>query len=424
MTLIVQKYGGSSVATPERIKAVAQRIVDTKRSGAQVVAVVSAMGDTTDELIALAKQISPSPPRRELDMLLATGEQASCALLAMAIDALGEAAVSLTGPQVGIITDSVHTKAKILQINPSRAHRELARGKIAIVAGFQGLSHDEADITTLGRGGSDTTAVALAAALGADVCEIYTDVEGVFTADPRVVPTARKLRDISYGEMLEMASLGAVVLQPRSVEVAAQYGVTIHVRSSFSHREGTYVRGEKTMERDMVVVGVAHDTNVAKIVVVDVPDRPGVAYQLFAALAAEQINVDMIVQTTKRENRTDLLFTVTRDDLPKTLEVTESIARELGAAGVLHATDVGKVSIVGAGMMSNPGVAARMFQALARHGINIHVISTSEIKVSCLISLDAVPTAVRAIHDAFGLGDGDAAATTSAAGTSASHGDK
>ncbi|MFO7264839.1 MAG: aspartate kinase [Limnochordales bacterium] len=410
MALIVQKYGGSSVATPERIKAVAGRIVATKRSGAQVVAVVSAMGHTTDELIALARQVHPAPPRRELDMLLATGEQASCALLAMAIDALGEAAVSLTGPQGGIITDNVHTRAKILRVDPSRVRRELAQGKIVIVAGFQGLSRDEEDITTLGRGGSDTTAVALAAALEADICEIYTDVEGVFTADPRVVPTARKLRDISYGEMLEMASLGAVVLQPRSVEVAAQHGVTIHVRSSFSDREGTYVKGEKTMERDMVVVGVAHDTNVAKVVVIDVPDRPGVAYRLFSALAAEQINVDMIVQSTKRENRTDLLFTVTRDDLPKTLEVTERVARELGATGVLHATDVGKVSIVGAGMMSNPGVAARMFRALAEHGINIQVISTSEIKVSCLIALDAVPTAVRAIHEAFGLGETQTAA--------------
>lgn len=411
MKLIVQKYGGSSVATPERIKAVAQRIVAARRSGCDVVAVVSAMGDTTDELIALAGQVSDAPPRRELDMLLATGEQASCALLAMAIDSLGEAVVSLTGPQVGIITDGFHTRAKILRIDPSRVRRELGRGKIAIVAGFQGISPDESDITTLGRGGSDTTAVALAAALSADVCEIYTDVEGVFTADPRVVPSARKLRDISYGEMLEMASLGALVLQPRSVEVASQHDVTIHVRSSFSDVEGTYVRGEKSMERDMVVVGVAHDTNVAKIVITDVPDRPGVAHKLFSALAAEHINVDMIVQTTKQENHTDLLFTVTRDDLVKTLEVTQHVAGELGAAGVLHATDVGKVSIIGAGMMSNPGVAARMFEALADNGINIQVISTSEIKVSCLIDLDSVPAAVRAIHDAFGLGKTPASAS-------------
>lgn len=405
MNLVVQKYGGSSLATPERINAVARRVVDAKRRGSDVVVVVSAMGDTTDELIALAHRVNDTPPRRELDMLLATGEQMSCALLAMAIDRLGEDAVSLTGPQVGIITDGFHTRAKILRIDPSRVRQELARGKITIVAGFQGLSRDQSEITTLGRGGSDTTAVALAAALGADVCEIYTDVEGVFTADPRVVPGARRLRDISYGEMLEMASLGALVLQPRSVEFASLYDVTIHVRSSFSDGEGTYVRRDKTMERDMVVVGVAHDTNVAKVVITDVPDRPGTAHRVFSALAAEHINVDMIVQTTKQENHTDMLFTVTRDDLTRTLEITEEIAREMGAAGVLHATGLGKVSIVGAGMVSNPGVAARMFEALAENNINIQVISTSEIKVSCLIDLDSVPMAVRAIHEAFDLGN-------------------
>lgn len=403
MRIVVQKYGGSSVATPERIKAVARRVVETRRAGNAVVVVVSAMGDTTDQLIALARQISASPPKREMDMLLATGEQVSIALLAMAIHDLGEPVISLTGPQGGIITDSAHTKARILEVEPARVRAELNQGRIVIVAGFQGLSRDSADITTLGRGGSDTTAVALAAALRADVCEIYTDVPGVFTADPRVVPNARKLADISYGEMLEMASLGAVVLQPRSVEYAAQHGVTIHVRSSFSNEEGTYVREEKLVERDMVVVGVAHDTNVAKVVLVDVPDRPGVAHRLFSALAAENINVDMIVQSTKQEKTTDLLFTVTRDDLPRTLEIAESIAKELGAKGVLHATDLGKVSIVGAGMVSNPGVAARMFGALAANNINIQVISTSEIKVSCLIDLEQVPTAVRAIHDAFGL---------------------
>ncbi|MBO8142413.1 MAG: aspartate kinase [Firmicutes bacterium] len=403
MNILVQKYGGSSVGTPERIKAVASRIVESRRSGNSVVAVVSAMGDTTDELIALARQVSSKPPKREMDMLLSTGEQISIALLAMAIHELGEPVISLTGPQVGIITDNAHTRAKILRVEPDRVRSELAKGRIVIVAGFQGLSRDDAEITTLGRGGSDTTAVALAAALGADVCEIYTDVDGVFTADPRVVPTARKLADISYGEMLEMASLGAVVLQPRSVEYASQHGVVIHVRSSFSSNEGTYVRGEKTVERDMVVVGVAHDTNVAKIVVMDVPDRPGVAHRIFSALAAEQVNVDMIVQSTKQENTTDLLFTVTRDDLPRTLEIIDGVAKELGASGVLHTTGLGKVSIVGAGMVSNPGVAARMFEALAQRGINIQVISTSEIKISCLIDLDAVPEAVRAIHEAFNL---------------------
>ncbi len=410
MRIVVQKYGGSSVATPERIKAVARRIVETRRAGNAVVAVVSAMGDTTDELIALARQISASPPKREMDMLLATGEQISIALLAMAIHELGEPVISLTGPQGGIITDSTHTKAKIREVEPGRVLTELNQGRIVIVAGFQGLSRDSADITTLGRGGSDTTAVALAAALGADVCEIYTDVTGVFTADPRVVHNSRKLADISYGEMLEMASLGAVVLQPRSVEYAAQHGVTIHVRSSFTTDEGTYVREEKLVERDMVVVGVAHDTNVAKVVLVDVPDRPGVAHRLFSALAAEAINVDMIVQSTKQENTTDLLFTVTRDDLPRTLEIAQAVAAELGAADVRHATGLGKVSIVGAGMVSNPGVAARMFEALAQHSINIQVISTSEIKVSCLIDLDQVPDAVRAIHDAFGLAEAAGAA--------------
>ncbi|OUM98041.1 MAG: aspartate kinase [Firmicutes bacterium ZCTH02-B6] len=416
MRIVVQKYGGSSVATPERIKAVARRVVDARRAGNAVVVVVSAMGDTTDELIALARQISDSPPKREMDMLLATGEQISIALLAMAIHDLGEPVISLTGPQGGIITDSAHTKAKILEVEPARVRAELNQGRIVIVAGFQGLSRDSADITTLGRGGSDTTAVALAAALGADVCEIYTDVKGVYTADPRVVPSARKLADISYGEMLEMASLGAVVLQPRSVEYAAQHGVTIHVRSSFAHEEGTYVREEKLVERDMVVVGVAHDTNVAKVVLVDVPDRPGVAHRLFSALAAEHINVDMIVQSTKQEKTTDLLFTVTRDDLPKTLEIADAVAKELGATGVLHATGLGKVSIVGAGMVSNPGVAARMFGALAANNVNIQVISTSEIKVSCLIDLDQVPVAVRAIHEAFGLGEEQNAPATSVEG--------
>lgn len=405
MNIVVQKYGGSSLATPQRVKAIADRIVQTKRSGASVVAVVSAMGDTTDDLIALARQLGgEAPPRREMDMLLSTGEQVSCALLAMAIHTLGEPVISLTGPQVGIITDDTHMKAKILQIDSTRVQKELSEGKIAIVAGFQGLSRENSEITTLGRGGSDTTAVALAAALGAQVCEIYTDVDGVFTADPRVVPNARLLRDISYGEMLELASLGALVLQPRSVEMAAHYGVTIHVRSSFTTQPGTYVRGQKEVERDMVVVGVAHDTNVAKVVVTDVPDKPGVAGQLFAALAAEQINVDMIVQSTKQENTTDMLFTVTRDDLAKTLEVAGRVAQQLGATGVLHTLDLGKVSIVGAGMMSNPGVAARMFEALAARGINIDAISTSEIKVSCLVKLDAVPEAVRAMHEAFNLG--------------------
>jgi len=398
----VQKFGGSSVANPERIKRVARRVIETRQKGAEVVVVVSALGDTTDELIALARQITDNPPRREMDMLLATGEQVSIALLAMAIHDLGHPVVSLTGAQGGIITDNTHTKAKILQVNPERVRQELAAGKIVIVAGFQGITSTQ-DITTLGRGGSDTTAVALAAALKADVCEIFTDVDGVYTADPRVVPSARKLADISYGEMLEMASLGALVLQPRAVEFGSQYNVPIHVRSSFNYNEGTLVREERVVERDMVVVGVAHDVNVAKVTLVDVPDRPGVAYRIFSALAEDGINVDMIVQTTKQANTTDLLFSVSRDDLRRAKEIVEQVAQELGAERVLVDDNVGKVSIVGAGMVSNPGVAAKMFEALAKADINIMVISTSEIKISCLVRADDVLRAVRVIHEAFGL---------------------
>ncbi|HEX6972269.1 MAG TPA: aspartate kinase [Limnochordia bacterium] len=402
MQVVVQKYGGSSVADPDRIRSVARRVLRTRQRGVGVVVVVSALGNTTDQLVALAHQITPRPPRREMDMLLATGEQVAIALLAMAIDALGHPVVSLTGAQGGILTDNVHTKARIQRVDTQRVQRELLDGKIVIVAGFQGVDADN-DITTLGRGGSDTTAVALAAALGASMCEIYKDVEGVYTADPRLVEDARKLADISYAEMLEMASLGAVVLQPRAVEYGAEHGVEIHVRSSFTESEGTIVRGERTLERDMIVVGAAHDTNVAKIVILDVPDRPGVAYRIFSRLAAEAINVDMIVQTTKQERVTDLVFSVSRDDRPRAEEIVREVAAELGARGVLVDSDVAKVSIVGAGMVSNPGVAARMFEALAEEGINIQVISTSEIKVSCLIEAGAVGRALRAIHAKFGL---------------------
>ncbi|MDI3280953.1 MAG: aspartate kinase, partial [Bacillota bacterium] len=402
MRIIVQKFGGSSVANAELVKRVAQRVVRTARQGYAVVVVVSAQGDTTDELIALAHQITDRPPSREFDMLLATGEQISIALLAMAIQALGHPVISLTGGQGGIITDAVHTKAKIVHVDTSRIKRELERGKIVIVAGFQGVSREN-EITTLGRGGSDTTAVALAAALQAEVCEIYTDVDGVYTADPRVVPTARKLPAISYGEMLEMASLGAIVLQPRSVEFAAQYGVVIHVRSSFNDNPGTLVKGAVTLEKEMYVSGVTYDRNTAKVVLLDVPDRPGVAYRIFDALAKERINVDMIVQSTKEAQVTDLLFTVSRDDLPLAREIIQEICPQLGARGFLWDDHVAKVSIVGAGMVSNPGVAARMFQALAEEQINIQVISTSEIRISCLIDEDRVVDAVRAIHKAFGL---------------------
>lgn len=406
MRIIVVKFGGSSVATPERIKRVARRIADTLAEGFSVVAVVSAMGDTTDELLSLARAITDHPSTRELDMLLSTGEQQSIALLAMAIQELGLPVISLTGAQGGITTDGVHTKARIQEINGERVLEELRRGKIVIVAGFQGVTPDE-EITTLGRGGSDTTAVALASALKAERCEIFTDVDGVYTADPRIVAGARKLRDISYGEMLEMASSGAVVLQPRAVEVAAQYGVVLEVRSSFNQSRGTLVReAGDVLEKDMYVSGVTHDLNVAKVVLVDVPDRPGVACQVFSALSRERINVDMIVQSTKEERTTDLLFTVSKDDLPRTAEIVGEVSRELGAKDVLTDVSVAKISVVGAGMVSNPGVAALMFEALAEQGINIQVISTSEIRISCLIEASRIVEAANAVHAKFGLEQG------------------
>jgi aspartate kinase len=403
MPIVVVKFGGSSVATPERIRRVAARIVQVKAQGLSVVAVVSAMGDTTDELLALARQVTDRPSTRELDMLLATGEQQAMALLAMAIQGLGAPVISLTGAQGGITTDGMHTKAKIQAIKGERILAKLAQGRIVIVAGFQGITADE-EITTLGRGGSDTTAVGLAAALKAERCVIYTDVDGVYTADPRLVPAARRLPAISYGEMLEMASSGAVVLQPRAVELAAQYGVLLEVRSSFNENPGTVVReASEMLEKDMYVSGVTHDRNVAKVVLIDVPDRPGVAHRVFSALARERINVDMIVQSTKAEQTTDLLFTVSRDDLPRTAEVVEEVSRDLGAKGVLTDLSVAKISVVGAGMVSNPGVAALMFEALAEKGINIQVISTSEIRISCLIEADRVGEAANAIHGQFGL---------------------
>lgn len=409
MRIVVVKFGGSSVANAERIKRVARRIVSYKEEGVAPVAVVSAMGDTTDDLLALARQVTDRPPTRELDMLLATGEQQSIALLAMAIQALGHSVISLTGAQGGITTDGVHTKAKIKAINNERILAELAQGRIVIVAGFQGVTANE-EITTLGRGGSDTTAVALAAALEAERCEIFTDVDGVYTADPRLVTTARKLPEISYGEMLEMASSGAVVLQPRAVEVAAQYGVVLEVRSSFNENRGTIVReASEVLEKEMYVSGVTHDRNVAKVVLIDVPDQPGVAARVFTALAKERINVDMIVQSTKAERTTDLLFTVSRDDLPRTAEVVEAVSRQLGARGVLTDLSVGKVSVVGAGMVSNPGVAALMFETLAESGINIQVISTSEIRISCLIDGEQLGAAANAIHAKFGLDQAAAA---------------
>ncbi len=400
--LIVQKYGGSSVANPERIKRVAQRVVDTKRSGADIVVVVSALGDTTDDLLSLAAQVSQHPAERELDMLMATGEQVSVALLAMAIHELGEDAVSFTGAQVGILTDGTHTKARIVDINAQRLAGELAKRRIVIVAGFQGINPNQ-DITTLGRGGSDLTAVALAKALQADVCEIFTDVEGIYTADPRIVPEARKLAAISYDEMLEMASLGAQVMQARSIFVAKRFDIPIHVRSSFSLREGTMIQKTVRAMEDIVVSGVTLQKDEAKVTIRDVPDRPGMAAEIFRELAAKGVNVDMIVQNVSREGSTDLSFTVVKSDLPATLRVTRSVSHRIGAGEVTTDEGVAKLSIVGIGMRSHSGIAAKMFEAMARERINIEMISTSEIKISCVIRKLHAERAVRAVHRAFGL---------------------
>jgi len=403
MGIIVQKYGGSSVADAEKIKHVANRIVRTKEQGHDVVVVVSAMGKTTDELIALAKSISPNPPEREMDMLLATGEQVSIALVAMAIHELGYEAISFTGPQVGIITDSSFSKARIRHVNTDRIMESLRQGKIVVVAGFQGVTMD-GHITTLGRGGSDTTAVALAAALGASVCDIFTDVDGVYTADPRIVRDARKIDVISYEEMLELASLGAKVLHSRSVELARKFNVPLRVRSTFSDDEGTKVMGETKMMEDIVVSGVAADKNQAKISLIGVPDRPGVAAKVFQTLSANNINVDMIIQNASIEGITDMSFTVAETELHKAIEVVKGLKEELNFKGVVWDRNVAKVSAVGIGMRSHAGVAARMFKALADCGINIQMISTSEIKISCVIEKQFADQAVRAIHDAFELG--------------------
>ncbi len=402
MALIVQKYGGSSVADAEKIKNVARRVAESA-SGHQVVVVVSAMGKTTDGLLGLARQITAAPDPREMDMLLATGEQVTIALLAVALQALGFKARSLTGPQAGLRTDRAHTQARLTQITAERVRATLDAGAVAVVAGFQGLS-DADEITTLGRGGSDLTAVALAAALKADVCEIYTDVDGVYTADPNVVPDARKLPRVAYDEMLEMASLGAKVLQARSVEFAKKYGVTVHVRSTFKPDPGTIVTREESGMEDVVVTGITHDRSQAKISLLRVPDRPGIAAQVFGALGAQRIVLDMIVQNISRDGYTDISFTVPRGDAAPATAALEEIARAIGAAGVVHDERVAKISIVGVGMRSHSGVAARMFGALAREGINIQMISTSEIATSCVIEDKYAELAVRALHDAFELG--------------------
>ena len=407
MALVVQKYGGSSVADAGGIKRVAQRIVATRKAGHSVVVVVSAMGDTTDELRDLANQVSPLPPGRELDMLLTAGERISMALLAMAIANLGLEGRSFTGSQAGVITDSAHGKARIIDVTPGRIRGALDEGAIPIVAGFQGVSQDGKDITTLGRGGSDTTAVALAAALGADVCEIYTDVDGVFTADPRLVPSARRIPRISYEEMLEMAACGAKILMLRCVEYARRYGIPIHVRSSFSNREGTWVTGLEGQEGEAmeqaIISGVTHDVSEAKVTITRVPDRPGVAAKLFRTLADESVNVDMIVQNVSSAGQTDISFTVPREDLTRARKVMDTIVDDLEAAGVSHDAEIGRVSLVGAGMKTHPGVAAEMFEVLAREGINIEMISTSSIRISCVVAARDVEPAVRALHDAFGL---------------------
>ncbi len=403
MALIVQKFGGSSVANAERIQRVARRVVKTKRAGNQVVVVVSALGDTTDELIELADQITKNPDRREMDMLLATGEQVSVALLAMAIHELGQKAISFTGPQVGIITDKFHTKARILDINTDRIRKALAQGNAVIVAGFQGKTVSE-EITTLGRGGSDLTAVALAKSLKAKFCEIYTDVDGIYTADPRVVPDAQKIDVITYDEILELASLGAKVMHSRSIEVGKKFNVPIYVRNSAHEGEGTLITKETKKMEDIVVSGVALAEDEAKLTVFGIPDRPGIAAKLFAQLAQANINIDMIIQNKTQTNTTDLSFTVFKNELTRALAALRKAAKALGAGEVTCDENIAKVSVVGIGMRAHSGIAARMFRALARKKINIDMISTSEIKISCVVEGKKGRAAVREIHKEFGLG--------------------
>ncbi|ATW49716.1 aspartate kinase [Streptomyces peucetius] len=408
MGLVVQKYGGSSVADAEGIKRVAKRIVDAKKDGHQVVVVVSAMGDTTDELIDLAEQVSPIPAGREFDMLLTAGERIAMALLAMAIKNLGHEAQSFTGSQAGVITDSVHNKARIIDVTPGRIRTALDEGNIAIVAGFQGVSQDKKDITTLGRGGSDTTAVALAAALDAEVCEIYTDVDGVFTADPRVVKKARKIDWISSEDMLELAASGSKVLLHRCVEYARRYNIPIHVRSSFSGLRGTWVsnepRGDQKVEH-AIISGVAHDVSEAKVTVVGVPDKPGEAAAIFRAIADAEINIDMVVQNVSAATTalTDISFTLPKTDGAKAMAALEKQKSSIGFDSLRYDDQIGKISLVGAGMKTNPGVTASFFEALSDAGVNIELISTSEIRISVVTRADDVNEAVRAVHTAFGL---------------------
>ena len=402
MALVVQKYGGSSVADAEKIRNVARRISGRWANGDRMVVVVSAMGDTTDDLLKLARQVTDSPSERELDALVSTGELVSSSLLAMALRNLGQEAISLSGAQAGIKTDANHSRARIVDMDPARVVRELEQGKIVIVAGFQGVT-SEMDVTTLGRGGSDTTLVALAASLKADVCERYTDVEGIYTADPRIVPEARCLKDISYDEMLEVATYGNKVMHPRAIELGELYNVPISCRSSFVDRPGTLIHGEVTMEVRNKVRSIAHDLDVAKITVVGVPDQPGIAAAIFESLAKANISVDTIVQNASVHNITDLTFTVAESELAKAMKVVEPIARSIGAADCVSDARLGKVSIIGTGMQNTPGYAARMFRVLSDQGINIQLITTSEIRITCIIDESRVKDATLALHRAFEL---------------------
>ncbi|MFC8532246.1 aspartate kinase [Nocardia sp. NPDC057227] len=413
MALVVQKYGGSSVATAERIRRVAERIVETKKQGHDVVVVCSAMGDTTDELLELAQEVSPSPPVREMDMLLTAGERISNALVAMAIHSLGAEARSFTGSQAGVITTGAHGKAKIIDVTPGRLREALDEGTIVLVAGFQGVSQDSRDVTTLGRGGSDTTAVALAAALEADVCEIYTDVDGVFTADPRIVADAQKLDQVSYEEMLEMAACGSKVLMLRCVEYARRYNVPVHVRSSYTDKQGTYVYGsmEDIPLEQAILTGVAHDRSEAKVTVVGLPDEPGYAAKVFRAVADAEINIDMVLQNISKieTGKTDITFTLPKDDGSRAVEFLTKRQGEIGFSQVLYDDHIGKVSLVGAGMKSHPGVTATFCEALAEAGVNIDLISTSEIRISVLVKDSELDHAVRVLHRAFDLGGDEVA---------------
>ena len=402
MSLLVTKFGGSSVASLEKIHNVALRLQELRKEGYQLAVIVSAMGDTTDELLEMARQIGSESDPREMDMLLATGEQQSAALLTLTLQSMGIPAVSLTGWQAGIMTDNMHSKACILNIVPEKIQEELNKDRIVVIAGFQGLSL-EGNVTTLGRGGSDTSAVALAAVLKAERCKIFTDVDGVFTADPRIVKEAKQLQQVSYEEMLEMASLGAGVLQPRAAECAMLHQVELEVLNSFKSQPGTIILEGNRMEHDRNVSGIAHDLNVARMALFDVPDQPGIAAHIFKKLAENSINVDMVIQSATRGHRNDIAFTIDSHELNRALPIVNEIVEEIGASGMSYGKDVAKISIVGAGMQSNPGVAAAMFEALADDNINIHMIATSEIKVSCIIDETEVEKAVRALHAKFEL---------------------